>query len=162
MGSFFYGNNFGKNSMLFPFIASKANTNILFEDSKFSTERAAKASTARVVLGNLIRETGNVYTYEVSFYGNYKQVIICWWRINQMPFLSMRITINNSEKLSFYLCIERIWRCTKKKNLLSKAFSSKTWRRKFKSIPLQKTKRMIANRGLTAKHKRPWIDKKRN
>lgn len=61
--------------MLFPFIASKANTNILFEDCKFSTERAAKASTARVVLGNLIRETGNVYTYEVSFYGNYKQVL---------------------------------------------------------------------------------------
>lgn len=37
LGSFFYGNNIGKSPMLFPFIASKANTNIIFEDSKFST-----------------------------------------------------------------------------------------------------------------------------
>jgi hypothetical protein len=55
MGSFFYGNTFGNNPMLFPFIASKTNSNILFEDSKFSVEKASKASTARVVLGNLIK-----------------------------------------------------------------------------------------------------------
>lgn len=78
MGSFFYGNNIGKNPMLFPYVASKANTNIIFDDCKFSTEKAAKASTARVVLGNLIKETGNVYTYEVSFYGNYKNVVWMW------------------------------------------------------------------------------------
>jgi hypothetical protein len=55
MGSFFYGNNFGTNPMLFPYIASKTNSNISFEDSKFSTEKSSKASTARVVLGNLIK-----------------------------------------------------------------------------------------------------------
>ena len=75
MGSFFYGNNFGTNPMLYPFIASKANSNIVFDDCRFSTEKRSKASTARVVLGNLIKETGNVYTYEVSFFGNYKNVV---------------------------------------------------------------------------------------
>jgi len=55
MGSFFYGNNVGTNPMLFPYIASKTSTNISFEDSKFSTEKSSKASTARVVLGNLIK-----------------------------------------------------------------------------------------------------------
>ena len=77
MGSFFYGNNYGTNFMLFPFIASKANKNILFEQSRFSheTEMDVKGSTARVVLGNLLKDTGGyVYTYEVSFYGNYKEV----------------------------------------------------------------------------------------
>lgn len=77
MGSFFYGNNYGTNFMLFPFIASKANKNILFEQSRFSheTELDVKGSTARVVLGNLLKDTGGyVYTYEVSFYGNYKEV----------------------------------------------------------------------------------------
>ena len=77
MGSFFYGNDYGNNYMLFPYIASKSNRNILFEDSKFTheSESDAKFSTARVVLGNLIKESGgNVYTYEVSFYGHYKEV----------------------------------------------------------------------------------------
>lgn len=41
--------------MLFPYIASRANTNIIFDDCKFSAEKAAKASTARVVLGNIIK-----------------------------------------------------------------------------------------------------------
>jgi hypothetical protein len=77
MGSFFYGNNFGNNHMLFPYIASKGNRNILFEKSRFSheTEADLKGSTARVVLGNMLRESGGyVYTYEVSFFGNYKEV----------------------------------------------------------------------------------------
>jgi len=74
MGSFFYGNNFGTNFQMFPFIAAKCSKNILFEQSRFSNDTKAKASTARVVLGNMIRETGNVYTYEVSFFGNYKDV----------------------------------------------------------------------------------------
>jgi hypothetical protein len=36
MGSFFYGNKFGKNPQLLPYIASKTNNNILFEDCRFS------------------------------------------------------------------------------------------------------------------------------
>ena len=63
MGSFFYGNNIGKNPMLFPYIASKSNSNILFEDSRFTSERGGKAETARVALGKLIKTMGNVYTY---------------------------------------------------------------------------------------------------
>jgi hypothetical protein len=57
MGSFFYGNNYGNNFMLFPYIAANANHNILFEKSRFSheTENDVKGSTARVVLGNLLR-----------------------------------------------------------------------------------------------------------
>jgi hypothetical protein len=38
MGSFFYGNNYGPNFMLFPYVASKGNKNILFEKSRFSHE----------------------------------------------------------------------------------------------------------------------------
>lgn len=82
MGSFFYGNNFGNNFMLFPYIASKGNRNILFEKSRFSheSETDLKGSTARVVLGNMLHDSGGyVYTYEVSFFGNYKEVrlILC-------------------------------------------------------------------------------------
>jgi hypothetical protein len=75
MGSFFYGNDYGANYMLFPYIAAKINRNVLFGKSKFTreTEGDAKFSTARVVLGNLIKDTGgHVYTYEVSFFGYYK------------------------------------------------------------------------------------------
>jgi hypothetical protein len=36
MGSFFYGNDYGSNHMLFPYIASKLNRNILFPHSKFT------------------------------------------------------------------------------------------------------------------------------
>lgn len=62
--------------MLFPYIASKGNHNILFDKSRFSheSETDIKGSTARVVLGNMLRESGGyVYTYEVSFFGNYKE-----------------------------------------------------------------------------------------
>ena len=79
MGSFFYGNDYGPNHMLFPYIASKMNRSILFERSKFSheTENDAKFSTARVVLGNMVKDTGGyVYTYEVSFFGHFKEVIL--------------------------------------------------------------------------------------
>lgn len=74
MNSFFYGNTFGKNPMLFPYIASKSCPYVSFDDSKFSSDKASKATTARVVLGNMIKETGNVYTYEVTFFGSYKNV----------------------------------------------------------------------------------------
>jgi hypothetical protein len=72
MGSFFYGNDFGSNHELYPFVASQLCPYILFPQSRFSRERKAKASTARVVLGSMIKETGHVYTYEVSFFGHYK------------------------------------------------------------------------------------------
>ena len=61
--------------MLFPYIASKINRCILFEKSKFTHETAddAKFSTARVVLGNMVKDVGGyVYTYEVSFFGYFK------------------------------------------------------------------------------------------
>lgn len=66
---------------MFPFIAAKTSKNILFDKSRFSNDTKAKASTARVVLGNMIRETGNVYTYEVSFFGNYKEVFVTLYRM---------------------------------------------------------------------------------
>ena len=76
MGSFFYGNPFGRNSGIFAFLASKQNSNISFDDSTFRKETTEKVTAARVVLGNLIKETGSFYTYEASFYGNWKNVIV--------------------------------------------------------------------------------------
>ena len=74
MGSFFYGNPFGKNTGIFAYIASKQNPNISFEDSTFQKEKSEKTTAARIVLGNLIKETGCFYTYETSFYGGWKGV----------------------------------------------------------------------------------------
>ncbi len=76
MASFFYGNPFGKNTGIFAYIASKQNSNISFEDSTFQKEKSEKTTAARIVLGNLIRETGCFYTYETSFYGGWKGVIL--------------------------------------------------------------------------------------
>ena len=55
MGSFFFGNPFGKHTGLFPYIASKYNTNISFENSTFNKEKKEKTTAARVILGNLIK-----------------------------------------------------------------------------------------------------------
>ena len=74
MGSFFYGNPFGKNTGIFAYIASKQNSNISFEDSTFQREKSEKTTAARIVLGNIIKETGCFYTYETSFYGGWKGV----------------------------------------------------------------------------------------
>lgn len=74
MNSFFYGNPFSKNYMVFPYLASKMNSCISFDDSTFAVAKADKASTARVVLGNLLKDVANVYTYEASFYGTIKNV----------------------------------------------------------------------------------------
>ena len=70
MGSFFYGNPFGKNTGLFAYIASKTSSNISFENSTFHKEKTDKISTARVVLGNIIKDSGCFYTYETSFFGS--------------------------------------------------------------------------------------------
>lgn len=69
MGSFFYGNPFGKNTGLYAYIASKLSSKISFEDSTFSKEKSDKLTTARIVLGNLIKDSGCFYTYETSFFG---------------------------------------------------------------------------------------------
>jgi hypothetical protein len=98
MGSFFYGNNFGSNYQMFPFIAAKCSKNILFDKSRFSNDTKAKASTARVVLGNMIRDTGNVYTYEVSFFGNYKEVLFILSRMVLALSHSLRNTIGKWQK----------------------------------------------------------------
>ena len=42
MGSFFYGNPFGKNSGILPYIASKTNPYVSFEDSTFNKEVSDK------------------------------------------------------------------------------------------------------------------------
>lgn len=55
MGSFFYGNPFGKNCGILPYIASKNNPNVSFEDSTFNKEVSDKLTTARVVLGNIFK-----------------------------------------------------------------------------------------------------------
>ena len=98
MGSFFYGNDYGQNHMLFPYIASKMNRSILFEKSKFSheTENDAKFSTARVVLGNIVKDAGGyVYTYEVSFFGYFKEVTLPLFRTLKFPLLLLKITISS-------------------------------------------------------------------
>lgn len=63
MGSFFYGNSFGKNNGVFPYLASKINSNISFKDSTFNKDNADKITTARVALGNMIKHTGCFYTF---------------------------------------------------------------------------------------------------
>lgn len=70
MGSFFYGNPFGKNTCLYAFVASNMSPNISFEDSTFCKERSEKITSARIILGNLIKDSGCFYTYETSFYGS--------------------------------------------------------------------------------------------
>ncbi len=76
MNSFFYGNPFGPNPYVFPFAASKICPFITFGECTFNIEKKQKAKTARSVLGNMIKESGNVYTYEMSFYGGTKNVIV--------------------------------------------------------------------------------------
>jgi hypothetical protein len=98
MGSFFYGNDHGPNHMMFPYISSKMNKNILFEKSKFTheTETDAKYSTARVVLGLLTKDNGGyVYTYEVSFFGHYKEVAFEQFRTATLPLPSRKNTTKN-------------------------------------------------------------------
>ena len=63
LNSFFYGNTYGKNNMIFPFVASKIDPFIDFGSCRFNEESGDKIRTARAVLGQLIRQTGSVYTY---------------------------------------------------------------------------------------------------
>lgn len=63
MGSFFYGNPFGKNTCLYALVASNQSTNISFENSTFNKQRSEKVTTARIILGNIIKDTGCFYTY---------------------------------------------------------------------------------------------------
>ena len=63
MNSFFYGNPFGPNPYVFPYATAKNCSFISFEDCTFNIEKKLKAKTARSVLGNIIKDTGNVYTY---------------------------------------------------------------------------------------------------
>ncbi len=60
--------------MFFPYVASKIEDFIDFGESSFNDEEYEKSNTARVVLGNLIRETGAAYTYEVSLFGGVRNV----------------------------------------------------------------------------------------
>jgi hypothetical protein len=52
-----------------------------------------------VVLGNMIRDTGNVYTYEVSFYGNYKEVRFRLCRMAKVLSHLQKITIRKWVRL---------------------------------------------------------------
>ena len=49
--------------MALPYIASKMNPFIDLLSCTFSDQDYDKAKTARVILGNLIKETGTVYTF---------------------------------------------------------------------------------------------------
>lgn len=49
--------------MAFPYIASKMNSFIDLCSCTFSDPSNDKAKTARVILGNLIKDTGAVYTF---------------------------------------------------------------------------------------------------
>jgi len=65
MNTFFYGNPFGKNTGLFAYVASKISPHIRIENSTFHKEKAvsAKSTTARIILGNLIKDSGSFYTH---------------------------------------------------------------------------------------------------
>ena len=63
MNSFFYGYTYGKYNMIFPFVASKMDPYIDFGSCRFTEEDGEKAKTARSVLGQMVRQTGSVYTY---------------------------------------------------------------------------------------------------
>ncbi len=60
--------------MFFPYVASKIDEYIDFGESNFNDEEYDKSNTARVVLGNMIRDTGSAYTFEVSLFGGVKNV----------------------------------------------------------------------------------------
>lgn len=70
MGSFFYGNPFGKYTGLFAYVASNMTPSISLEDSTFHKQKSEKITTARIILGNQIKDTGCFYTYQISFYGS--------------------------------------------------------------------------------------------
>lgn len=68
--------------MLFPYIASKFSSFIDFESCSFNDEDSEKQKTARVVLGNMIRNTGAVLTFEISLYGGVRNVLQLLCRTN--------------------------------------------------------------------------------
>jgi hypothetical protein len=74
MNSFFYGNTFGRYNMLLPAVAARGEPFIELAECSFTEEEAMKSNTARVVLGNLVRETGSAYTFEVSLFGGMRNV----------------------------------------------------------------------------------------
>jgi hypothetical protein len=49
--------------MIFPLVAGRMDPVIDIGSCSFSDEDKDKSKTARVILGNLVRETGSVYTY---------------------------------------------------------------------------------------------------
>ena len=75
MNSFFYGNTFGRHNFIFPYFASKIEPMIDLSSCSFTDDDKEKSKTARVILGNMIRETGSAYTYEVSLFGHTKGVV---------------------------------------------------------------------------------------
>ena len=77
MNSFFYGNTFGRHNMIFPLVISKIQPMVDLSSCCFSDEDKDKSKTARVILGNMIRETGSAYTYEISLFGYTKNVNCC-------------------------------------------------------------------------------------
>lgn len=92
MGSFFYGNPFGKNTGLYAYIASNMSTMISYENSTFNKEKSEKVTTARVVLGNLIKDTGCFYTYETSFYGATVHVIVEFYLGEKKSFFARKLS----------------------------------------------------------------------
>ena len=91
MNSFFYGNTFGKNNLIYPYVVSKIEPFVDFSNCNFTDDIHEKSKTARVILGHLIKDTGSVYTYEVSLYGYIKNVKKYLSRIRNSPLPSITI-----------------------------------------------------------------------
>lgn len=71
MNSFFYGNQLDREEhKLFPFVCSRLNRDISFEDCSYWQDQS-KRSTARVV-SQMDLGIRKCYTFETSFYGRHR------------------------------------------------------------------------------------------
>lgn len=72
--------------MALPYIASKMNPFIDLLSCTFNNQDYDKAKTARVILGNLIKDTGTVFTFEISLFGGSKGVKMLLFRAKKCLF----------------------------------------------------------------------------
>jgi hypothetical protein len=63
MNSFFYANSFGKHNMILPAVTARTTSYVDLSECSLAEEETERASTARVALGGMIRETGSAYTF---------------------------------------------------------------------------------------------------
>ena len=82
--------------MAFPLVASKIHPFIDIASCTVSTHNTEKANTARVVLGNLTRETGATYTFEISLFAGIRNVLPLLDRVKR--YISLSNTTKNWRK----------------------------------------------------------------